>query len=57
MSARDELEAKPQPENLRSELIEYVELLEHLDANDEGIDGNAVPRELREILKRTEPQP
>ena len=45
MSERDEL---------RTELLEYVETLEHLDANDQGIDGDAVPRELREILRRTE---
>jgi len=40
-------------DTLRAELIVYVELLEHIDRADEGIDGDAVPRELRDILKRT----
>lgn len=43
----------PAQDTLRDELVVYVELLEHLDANDEGIDGDAVPRELRDILART----
>jgi hypothetical protein len=38
---------------LRTELIEYVELLDDLLCNDEVIDGEAVPRELRDILNRT----
>jgi hypothetical protein len=41
--------------DLRAELIGYVELLEHLDRTDEGIDGDAVPRELRAILAETLP--
>lgn len=40
---------------LRTCLTGYVELLERLIASDEGVDGEAVPRELRDILATTLP--
>jgi len=47
----DDLPALP---TLGAELANYIEELESLLENDQGIEGAAVPAELREILDRTE---
>jgi hypothetical protein len=43
--------------SLRTELLEYVNLLQRVDSSGEGIDGDAVPRELCDILARTSVHP